>query len=97
MDALTYLQEHNSIYQDMVINHNMLETMLDEFILEGISSKVASMNQDFEEYERYAADLNTSNYENNLYHTFESVGIENVGFSSGCIYTYVNEIRQNLY
>ncbi len=97
LDALTWLQEHNPLYRDIVINHDMLETMPDEFIPEGISSRVVSMNQDSKEREGYAADFNTSNDENDLHHVLGTAGMENTGLSSGCIYTDVNEARQNPY
>ncbi len=71
--------------------------MPDEFILEGISSRVISMNQNSEKHEGYAADLNICNDENNLYHALGTAGIENTGLSRGCIYTDVNEARQNPY
>ncbi len=81
----------------MVIKYNMLETMPDEFIPEGISSRIVSMNQDSEESEGYAANLNTSNDENDLHYLLGTARIKNTGLSSGCIYTDVNEVRQNLY
>ncbi len=71
--------------------------MPDKFILEDISSRVVSMNQDFEEREGYAVDLNTSNDKNNPHYALGTAEMENTGFLSGCIYTDVNEARQNLY
>ncbi len=44
LDALTWLHEHNPLYRGIIINHDMLETIPDEFIQEGISSRVVSMN-----------------------------------------------------
>ncbi len=77
----------------MVIYHNMLETMLDEFILEGISSKVVLINQNSEEYEKYTADLNTNNDKNDLYHLLGIAEMKNTDLINGCIYTNVNEVR----
>lgn len=71
--------------------------MSDEFIPEHISSSFVLLNQDSIEYIRYMIDLNTSNNENNLYHILKIIGTENIGLSSDCIYTNVNETRQNLY
>ncbi len=71
--------------------------MPDEYIPEGISSRVVSMNQDSEKREGYAVDLNSSNDENDLHHVLETTEIENTGLSSGCIYTDVNEARENPY
>lgn len=97
VDALLWLQEHNSLYRDIFINHDMLESMPDEFIPEGISSRVVIINQDSGEREGYGANLDTNNDENNLQHALGTAGIENTGLLSGCIYTDVNEARQNPY
>ncbi len=75
----------------------MLETMSDEFIPKGISSRVVSMNQDSKEREGYVANLNTSNDENDLHHALETTKMENTGLSSDFIYTDINEARQNPY
>ncbi len=71
--------------------------MSDKFIPEGISSRVAPMNQDSEKRKEYATDLNTSNDENHLHHVLGTVEMKNTGLSSGCIYTDVNKVRQNPY
>ncbi len=97
LDTLTWLQKYNRLYLDIVINHDILKTMSDESIPEGISSRIVSMNQDSKEHEGYAADLNISNNENDLYHALRTARIENTGLSSGCIYTNINEARQNPY
>lgn len=81
----------------MVINHDMLESMSDKFILEDISSKVVSINQDSEKHKGYKADLNTNNDENNLHYAFGTAEKKNISLSSSCIYTDVNEARQNPY
>lgn len=75
----------------------MLKSMLDQFILERISSRVVLINQDFEQYKEYVANLNTSNNENDLYYALRTAGIKKASLSCDCIYTNVNEVRQNLY
>lgn len=77
----------------MIINYDILETISDEFILEKISSRVILMNQDSEKCERYTANLNISNNENDLHYMLETSKIENIDFLNGCIYTDINEAR----
>ena len=97
VDALLWLQEHNSLYRDIVINHDMLESMPDEFIPKGILSRIVIINQDSGEREGYGANLDSNNDENNLQHALGTAGIEDSGLLTGCIYTDVNEARQNPY
>ncbi len=75
----------------------MLSGILDEFILESISSRVVIMENDISEREGYEVDLSKNNDENNLHYTIGSAGINESGILSGCIYTDVNESEQNPY
>lgn len=49
------------------------------------------------EREGYGANLAENNEENDLHHAIGSAGINESGILSGCIYTDVNESRQNPY
>lgn len=71
--------------------------MPDEFISWNISSRVVIMEENSSECEGYGANLTKNNKENNLYHAIRSVNINEFGILSGCIYTDVNESRENLY
>ncbi len=71
--------------------------MPDKFIPEGISSRVILMENDSSEREGYGANLVENNKENNLHHVIGSVDINESGILSVCIYTDVNESRQNSY
>ncbi len=71
--------------------------MLNEFIPEGILSRVIVMENDSSEHEGYGRNLAENNEKNNLYHAIGSVGINESGIFSGDIYTDVNESRQNPY
>ncbi len=55
------------------------------------------MEDNSSEREGYGANLAENNEENNLHHAIGSAGINESGILSGCIYTDVNESRQNLY
>lgn len=54
----------------------MLETMLDKFIPEGISSRVVMINQDHSERKGYGANLTTNNDENDLHHAVGNAGLD---------------------
>lgn len=71
--------------------------MPDELIVEGISSRIVSMNQNSEKFEGYAIDLNTGNDKNDIYYIFRTAKIENTGLSRSFIYADVNEVRPNPY
>ena len=93
VDALLWLQENNLLNCNIVINHDMLESMPDKFIFKKISSRIVIKNQDSEKRKGYGANLDTNNDENNLQHALGTAGIEDSGLLSGCIYTNVNEAR----
>lgn len=70
--------------------------MSDKFISEDILSRVVLMNQDSKKCKRFVTDLNTRNDKNDLYYVFRTAGIENIDLFNSCIYTDINETRQNL-
>lgn len=81
----------------MVINDDMLKIILDEFILESISSRIVSINQGSEKCKVYVVDLNNSNDKNDLHHMLRRVRMENIDLSHSCIYIDINKARQNPY
>ncbi len=71
--------------------------MPDEFISESISSRVIVIENDSSERKGYGAKLAENNEENDVHQAIGSAGINESGILSGCIYTDVNECRQNPY
>lgn len=59
----------------------------------GISSLVLLYNPDQEEQEEYAADLHTNNFDNELYYTDNSIGLNNTAFLSSCFFPNANNIQ----
>lgn len=96
IDALTCLPAYNPLYRN-IINYTMLASMPDQFIPDGIVSRIVNIDQDHSKREGYGANLETNNDLNNLHHAIGSAGINDSGILSGCIYTDVNESRQNPY
>ncbi len=97
LNAWTWLRINNPLYRNVVINHDMLLSMPDEFISKSILSRVVVIEDDSSERKGYGANLAENNEENDLHHAIGSGDINESGILSGCIYTDVNESRQNLY
>ena len=79
------------------MNHDLLSSMLNEFIPKSILLKVILMGNDSSEYKGYGANLAENNKENDLYYAIRSGNINKSGILSCCIYTDVNESRQISY
>lgn len=71
----------------------MLLSILNEFIFEGILSKIVIMENDSSERKGYSANLAKNNEKNNLYHAIRSVNIHKLCILSSYIYTDVNKSR----
>ncbi len=67
--------------------------MPNKFILEGILSRVIIMENNSSERKGYGANLVENNKENNLHYAIRSIGINELGILSGCIYTDINKSR----
>ncbi len=97
VNALTWLQINNPLYQNVIINHDILLGMPDEFISKDILSRIVIMENDISKRKGYGIDLSKNNDENDLHHAIGFTGINKLGILSSCIYTNINESRQNLY
>ncbi len=75
----------------------MLSGMPDQFISEDILSREVIIENNISERKDYGIDLSKNNNENDLHHAIGSESINELGILSGCIYTDVNESRQNPY
>lgn len=84
------------MYQNVVINHDILLSISDEFIPEGISSRIVIIADNSFERKGYRANLAKNNEENDLHYAIGSADINESGILNGCIYTDINESRQNL-
>lgn len=97
INALNWLQTHNPLYQDIVINHDMLVNISLEFIPEGISSKAVTIENHISEQKRYGASLVKNNDMNDLHHVIDFAGNNDLGILISCIYIDVNKSRHNPY
>lgn len=75
----------------------MLLSILDEYIPEGILSKIVIMENNNPERKDYKTDLVENNNENNLHYTIRAAGINESRILSGYIYIKNNKSKQNLY
>src|SRR5436190_4665185 len=87
--ALQYLVQHNPLYQDLTINHEIMNNWNDNFIPSEIRENIICLeNSDHHEREGYTAELRVGNYENDLHAAQDdnsTNGHEN--FLSGSVYT----------
>ncbi len=97
LNVLTWLQIHNPLYQNIVINHDSLLFILNEFISKGILLRVIVIENNSIKCKGYEANLAENNEKNNLYYTIRFVGINKSRILSSYIYINVNESKQNLY
>jgi hypothetical protein len=66
--ALQYLLQHNRVYQNLTINHQMLDTWTDEFIPPELQENVICFGEpDDHEREGYSIELDSGNYENDFH------------------------------
>ena len=79
------------MYWDVVINHDILSFILDEYIPEGILLRVVIIENNSSEYKGYGADIVENNDENNLYYAIGAASINESRILSGC--TYINAIN----
>ncbi len=82
---------NNPLYENIQINHRLVETWEDEFISSNIMDNIVHCNTDQLEREGYATDLNDSNFESDLDAAITGTGIEEDHFNSGCIYNDIND------
>ncbi len=64
LNVLAWLQINNVLYQNIVINYDMLSSMLDEFIFKSISLRVFVIEDNSFEHKGYGVNLSKSNEEN---------------------------------
>lgn len=89
------MKENNLLYQDISINHDLLDSWNEEIVPIRISSRVLQCDPSHEEREGYAANLGSNNYENELYHTIGTDGLNDSGILSERLYTDVDYTQEN--
>lgn len=71
--------------------------MSNKFIFKTILFRVIIINQKSGKDEKFRANLDNNNNENNLQYTLKMVKIKNSDFLNSYIYIDINKIRKNLY
>ena len=96
--ALQYLVGHNQVYQDITINHQMIDTWSEEFIPHELLENIISVDlPDNHEREGYSVRLDSGNYENDL-QAAQDTELDlnnNVPLITGSVSTDINGERQN--
>lgn len=87
METLIWLGENNLLYKDIDINYTLLDNWDDKFILTGIMSCVLQCGADFDEREKYAANFEIDNSQNELHHVVNDASLNAFGLLNGYLYT----------
>ncbi len=95
IEALQWLVANNLLYENIQFNHHLLETWEDKFIPFGIMDNIVHYNINQHECEGYATDLNDGNCENDFDAAIAGTGIEEDRINSGCVYSDIDDQRQN--
>lgn len=95
--ALQYLVHHNHLYQDLTINHDMMDGWSDEFVPSEIHDSIICLgSSDRQEREGYTVSAQRGNYENDLHRAQdEHFDADDQAFISGSVYTDANGERQD--
>ncbi len=86
---------NNSLYENIQINHCLFEIWEDKFTPSSIMDNIVHCNVNQHKCEGYATDLNDANFENDLDVAIASTGIEEDHINSGCVYSDIDNQRQN--
>jgi hypothetical protein len=96
--ALRYLVQHNHLYYDLGINHEMINCWSDDFIPPEIQNNIICLPEsDCYEREGYTINLEDGNYENDYHASHNNIGDtdDQETFITGSVYTDVNGERQD--
>lgn len=96
--ALQYLVQHNQVYQNLTINHQMLDSWTDEFIPPELQDNVICVDEpDSLEREGYSIHLDRGNYENDFQAAQDTAPDvdNNEPLMTGSVSTDINGERQN--
>lgn len=96
--GLQYLVQHNKVYQDVDINHPMIDDWADDFIPPELRDNIISLDEpDSGEREGYTVNLSTGNYENEFQEAQDTSfdAGESEPLTTGSVSTDINSERQN--
>ena len=96
--ALQYLVQHNQVYQNLTINHQMLDSWTDEFIPPELQENDICVDEpDSHEREGYSIQLDRGNYENDFQAAQDTAPDfdNNEPLMIGSVSTDINGERQN--
>ena len=96
--ALQFLVQHNPLYQDVAINHAMIDSWSDDFIPNDLQNNIIHLNEaDHREREGYTVSLQSGNYENDL-QAAQDISFDNGGdapLMTGSVSTDIDGERQD--
>lgn len=78
-----------------MINFGLTNTWKGGFVSARISSRMLQYDKDIQKRKSYAADFEVENFENNLHHAINNVGIGDLSLLNGCLYTNIDDIQKH--
>ena len=95
IEALQWLVANNPLYENIQINHRLLETWENKSISSGIIDSIVQCNANQHKREGYATDLNDGNFENDLHTAIAGISIKEDHINIGYVYSDIDNQRQN--
>lgn len=89
--ALLWLKANNSLYENNVINFDLIDTCKRDFILARIANSVFQYDKDIHEREDYIIDLDVDKFDNNLHHAINNIKISDFDLLSICLYIDIDD------
>ncbi len=86
---------NNPLYKNIQKNHRLFEIWEYELISSGIIDNIVYCNGNKHKRKGYATDLNDGNFKNDLDTAIASTDIEGDYINSGCVYSDIDDQRQN--
>ncbi len=96
ISALRWLIANNPLYKNIGINYRLLETWDNKFIPSDIMDTMVHCDSNQHKQQGYTTDLCNGNFENELDAFIASIRIKEDHINSGCIYSNIDDRRQNL-
>ena len=93
---MNWLVANNFLYKNIEINQHLFDIWEDKFISSSITNNI--VHYDLNHYKRvsYAIYFSDGNYESDLDATITDTSIEEDNINSSCIYSNIDNVRQNL-
>lgn len=92
MEKLCWLKAKNSLYTNIFINLNLLDTLENKFVSVGIANCVLQYKHNINKQKGYYINFKANNFENKLYYAVDNTSLNDLGCLNGFLDTNVDNI-----